>query len=371
MGFTKLIKIDLLRRPSVSSRGQRSTYGTEIDTTINDKASALCSDFEIGPSGISSDYSIFGPPSADESSSKGVIYNIATWHGKRPYANPHLCGLVKVFISSTLQGNVKEILDRMAVMDNNIDGLTEGGTSIASTTVVASVCTRDVEDSWITLDFGKGRHLLPTRYRLKYGGGHSTLGSCAPRNWQLRGRVDEKTSWKVLYDHVEDDSLAEDVGAVASWNISCPKATLWDKVVGRKTWDQTLGFRFFQIIQTGPNSSGNDVLSLGGIEFFGRLTETEEVYFASYFQHDLPPFSLNREGLTRTGGTGWRSEYDMPSALVRARSGRTRSQSALLPLNRRRSKRKSSASQASGSTDSLQGDGSGLCCVPFCCVKPY
>jgi hypothetical protein len=43
-----------------------------------------------------------------------------------------------------------------------------------------------------------------------------------------------------------------------------------------KTWGDISGFRHFMLVQTGPNSSGNDHLLIGGLELFGTLTECLE-----------------------------------------------------------------------------------------------
>ena len=40
----------------------------------------------------------------------------------------------------------------------------------------------------------------------------------------------------------------------------------------QRTWADGLGFRYFLILQLGPNSSGNDCFFIGGMELYGTLT---------------------------------------------------------------------------------------------------
>jgi hypothetical protein len=52
------------------------------------------------------------------------------------------------------------------------------------------------------------------------------------------------------------------------------------------------GFRYFMILQTGPNSSDNDCLFIRGIELYGKLTERDPASSPTYVP---PPSSDPRE----------------------------------------------------------------------------
>jgi hypothetical protein len=152
------------------------------------------------------------------------------------------------------------------------------------------------------LDLGHGRLLVPTRYCIRNGGPGKgdTL-----RNWELRAKVSEDEDWVVLRTHVNDTKLTDKAYSSASWKLR-PKPSMLHRmkealqnpqtIIGsvreamhapssildqmkspvcnaQKTWADTQGFRHFMLIQTGPNTSGNDNLLIGGIELFGTLTE--------------------------------------------------------------------------------------------------
>ena len=51
--------------------------------------------------------------------------------------------------------------------------------------------------------------------------------------------------------------LAELPYSAAAWKLRPPKTE------GQRTWADGLGFRYFLILQLGPNSSGNDCFFIG------------------------------------------------------------------------------------------------------------
>ena len=102
------------------------------------------------------------------------------------------------------------------------------------------------------------------------------------RNWELRAREKDTDRWDVLKIHVDDDKLSDIPTSVALWDISCfsKKEPLMtddnDKIIiPNEISDEcsSRGYRYFMILQTGVNSSGNNCLFIGGIEFYGSLTE--------------------------------------------------------------------------------------------------
>jgi len=114
----------------------------------------------------------------------------------------------------------------------------------------------DVPASWITINLGGSRSLIPNYYTLRHGG--NSKADCL-RNWTLQGSNDAK-NWVLLIRHSSDSSLNGNF-ATCSWPIlNC-----------------TQPYRFFRVLQTGRNSSNHNFLSLSGIEFYGDLYEARKV----------------------------------------------------------------------------------------------
>eukprot|EP01119_Soliformovum_irregulare_P012240 TRINITY_DN316_c0_g1_i11.p1 TRINITY_DN316_c0_g1~~TRINITY_DN316_c0_g1_i11.p1 ORF type:complete len:926 (+),score=240.93 TRINITY_DN316_c0_g1_i11:118-2895(+) len=124
--------------------------------------------------------------------------------------------------------------------------------------------------SWFMVDFGKRRKVCPSNYIIRYGSGGS---GCCPRNWLFQGATElrDKTSnpdsedWTTLTSHKNDKSL-KDPHSLASFHV--PN-------------DGSEFFRYFRIIQTGPNAftggpGWKDVLVASGFEIYGIL-QTDEM----------------------------------------------------------------------------------------------
>jgi hypothetical protein len=124
--------------------------------------------------------------------------------------------------------------------------------------------SNNTKRSWVAVDLGKGRRLIPTRYCIRHGA--SGRGN-ALRNWELRAREKDTDGWTVLRAHYNDDAISELPYSAAAWKLRPPKT---DK--GERTWMDTAGFRYYLILQLGPNSSGNDCFFIGGMELYGTLT---------------------------------------------------------------------------------------------------
>lgn len=122
--------------------------------------------------------------------------------------------------------------------------------------------------SWFMVDFGSGRRITPTYYAFRYGSGGS---ACCPRNWLLQGATllfdqtfnPDSPDWTTLSTHKNDQTFREP-HAIASFPID----------------DCQESFRYFRIIQTGPNcftggSGWKDVLVASGFEIYGTLHSDE------------------------------------------------------------------------------------------------
>ena len=140
--------------------------------------------------------------------------------------------------------------------------------------------TTNVGNSWCAIDLGVGRRLRPTQYCIRHGA--SSVGN-ALRSWELRGREKDRDEWDILKVHINDKKLNNAPYSVALWDIestdgkrNCPSigctpetTTAAGQLVG-----QTLkGYRYFLLVQTDVNSSGNHCLFIGGLELYGILME--------------------------------------------------------------------------------------------------
>ena len=139
--------------------------------------------------------------------------------------------------------------------------------------------TTNVENSWCAVDLGVGRRLRPTQYCIRHGA--SSTGN-ALRSWELRGREKDRDEWEILKVHINDDKLNHAPHSTALWDIESPnKPTMTEtgnnpEIIGAagQLAGQTLkGYRYFLLLQTDVNSSGNHCLFIGGLELYGILME--------------------------------------------------------------------------------------------------
>lgn len=122
------------------------------------------------------------------------------------------------------------------------------------------------------VDFGQDIRVLPTGYSFKYG---SSGKSCCPRNWKFQAceeypdTVEGEDSsvhpqWVTLSNHENDTTIDSSFG-IGRWKLP-PQSS-------RR-------FRYFRIIQTGPNSHTSDLwrhsLVASGFEVFGQIIETSK-----------------------------------------------------------------------------------------------
>lgn len=167
----------------------------------------------------------------------GVLYHIATDGGTRPYANPHASGKVQASWSSCWNGEIKSFVQHSHAQP--------------------MYCyTKDKPNSWMAVDLGEGRSLLPNYYCLR-ADLHGT-DKFKLRNWELQGS-DDGAAWVTLRTHANDSALKGSMGT-AAWPVE----------------GADRAYRHFRILQTGPNSQGPNSsyfhnLICSGIELYGRL----------------------------------------------------------------------------------------------------
>jgi len=163
----------------------------------------------------------------------GLFYYIGTNGGREEWSNPGIRGRARVTCSSQEKGNVVDVIGRAPT----------------------ECWTMDVPASWIMINLGSTRSLVPNYYTLRHGG--NSKADCL-RNWTLQGSNDAK-NWVLLNRHSSDCSLNGNF-ATCSWPIS----------------NCTQAYRYFRVLQTGRNSSNHNFLSLSGIEFYGDLYEARK-----------------------------------------------------------------------------------------------
>jgi hypothetical protein len=176
----------------------------------------------------------------------GVLHFIGTNSGTDSYTNPHTMeqgGVVAAMSSDGYGGFHPERF----VMHTH-DG---------------SVCnyTRDIANSWMSVDLGRGRRLAPTYYCLRHG---DDSGEYRLRHWRFEGSNNGST-WTVLKDHTNDNLLPNHGFGVAGWSV--PQHREGTSAVG------SLGFRSFRIISSGKNTNGDDEIWCAGIELYGVLSD--------------------------------------------------------------------------------------------------
>lgn len=135
--------------------------------------------------------------------------------------------------------------------------------------------TRDESESWVMVDFGKNRKLLPDRYCVLHG---DVKGENALRNWEIQAKIGDGDEWVVLRAYRKNTKMKVACHSAASWKLQARSSNLFKALLhpSRKSWGagRKTGFRYIRLLQTGPNSSDGDGLYVGGVEFYGTLNDT-------------------------------------------------------------------------------------------------
>jgi hypothetical protein len=178
----------------------------------------------------------------------GVLYYLGTKGGTREYQNPHTAGEVVAKMSSIANNNGPEHGAPERFVQHAVHwgrGMRYGA---------GRNLTDDLPNSWMSVDLGEGRTLVPNDYCLRHWEQHS---SHALRTWRFEGSIDG-AKWTVLRKHSNDQTIRAESLAVGAWKI--------------ESWrDHPHGFRHFRIVQSGPNSESSNHLICSGIEIYGLL----------------------------------------------------------------------------------------------------
>ena len=114
-------------------------------------------------------------------------------------------------------------------------------------------CTKRGEpDQWLSVAMLNGDAFEVNHYCLRHGWSN---GYCRLRSWELQGREGDSAGWVTLRKHTNDQALADKGFTTAGWAVEGGKGS----------------FSQFRVLQTGPNSSGNNYLACAGLELYGTL----------------------------------------------------------------------------------------------------
>ena len=166
----------------------------------------------------------------------GVLHRIGTDHGRRAWVNPHTDGRVVAAKSS-------DHSDPHKFVGRSDDGHCH---------------TENQPNSWMSVDLGAERTVVPTHYCLRHEGGNP---GHVVRNWTLEGRAADAGAedWQQIKRHDNDATLAKQQYSVGAWPVDAG---------GR-------AFRHLRIRQHGRNAGGFDHLMCCGFEVYGRLLDAE------------------------------------------------------------------------------------------------
>lgn len=170
---------------------------------------------------------------ASDGDTNGVCYWIGTNYGVESWSNPHTAGQVICSKSSESNpdlNNVASLVDRVA----------------------NSTGTDDLPNSWMQIDLGITNKLIVSYYSLR--GRTDVYNDNHLRNWKLQGSNDT-TTWVDINTQIDNTIING-----GNW-VSIPTA------------NETVGYRYLRILQTGLSSSNANYLSLGEFEFYGTLTK--------------------------------------------------------------------------------------------------
>lgn len=171
---------------------------------------------------------------------QGVFYWLGTFYGYHAWVNPQTLQVLNVVTSSVWSGSITLLSDRVA-----------NALLYSSTTA----------GQWVAFDLGEGKTLKPSYYTLRHDGETGYY----LRRWKLQG---------------SNNATANTVAALAAatWidlderlndtTINSPDA--WGGWVVAPVPE--VGYRWLRVLMTGVNSSNDNYLLLGEVEFYGTLT---------------------------------------------------------------------------------------------------
>jgi hypothetical protein len=118
--------------------------------------------------------------------------------------------------------------------------------------------------SWIEVDLGEGRLLVPTHYCLRGFLNRKAI----LKSWELQGKNEEHSSWVSLSRHHNDSTIVTEYPyPVGLWSINAISNS----------------FRYFRILQLDQNAKG---MPCSGIELYGTLIQKLRKTVETQITHD-------------------------------------------------------------------------------------
>jgi hypothetical protein len=196
-------------------------WDAESNTTRKIKALDLKAYFATAP--ISNSINLAYASNGD---TNGIFYYIGSLNGG--WVNPVTSGEIILTTSSFFDasnGNVATLVNRT---DDN------------------GIATQNIANSWVKVDL-LARRLKPSYYSVRARQFNANL----IRSWKFQAS-NNNTDW------VEIDQKTNQLLSASQWFSSQVTAAQ--------------NYRYFRILQTGLSSSGDNILTIGEIEFYGELS---------------------------------------------------------------------------------------------------
>eukprot|EP01043_Picozoa_sp_COSAG02_P062580 COSAG02_NODE_8671_length_2485_cov_3.643963_3_plen_181_part_00 len=177
-----------------------------------------------------------------------MLHCIGTDYGRRAWVNPHTDGQVVVTMSS------------WGFRDK--PGAPYCGPHVFVGNDIIGICrTQNTPNSWISVDLGAKRTVVPTHYCLRHSGGYGGGSWPVLRNWTLEGKATDEGDWHEIRRHDNDETMPVLTYANGAWPID---------VGGR-------AFRHLRIRTHGETANFepgyNGMLICCGFEVYGRLLD--------------------------------------------------------------------------------------------------
>jgi len=160
----------------------------------------------------------------------GFIYWLGTSGRKEKFHNPHESGRVRVTSS----------------------GLADGTEDLLVSRKKKPCRTRDEADSWICIDLGRNRAIIPTHYTLLSGSGDPGFDLL---HWNLEGYDARSDQWVDLHAETGAPRVLSSPWGVSTFSLDA-RNTAW---------------RYLRLHHTGRNSRGTQEMAVSAWEFYGDL----------------------------------------------------------------------------------------------------
>ena len=197
---------------------------------------------------------------------RGYIYWLGTTGYVQPFQNPHTLGRIRVSSSGMAEGDETIILSRKRGMYSEARKVHER--MMCWTAIAAMVWTHDSADSFVTVDFGRNRSLLPSHITLLHGNtspGHDMI------NYTIEGFDSLTTRWNLHFRNAY--RISSTITNMRSWIVLLDHQPplISGRVLTISVPPQTASYRRIRVRATGKQQDGLENVQIGGLEFYGKL----------------------------------------------------------------------------------------------------